>query len=131
MLFSEGQVDTRPGAESNADVIVVCRWCCQNKCPVPGVPDAESSGASRCSNQLSFRLMLGTLLQGKDAWSKGKTETLLHQRTKRFATVAESTRSRLRAALVEQLDRGVDAVLEARRLQYVLDAVEGGGPVLT
>ena len=62
---------------------------------------------------------------------KGKADTLLHQLTKRFGTIAEPTKSRLCAATSEQLDRGVDAVLEARRLQYVLDAIDGGGPVLT
>ena len=54
---------------------------------------------------------------------KGKADTLLRQLTKRFGTIAEPTKSRLCAATSEQLDRGVDAVLEARRLQDVLDAV--------
>ena len=54
---------------------------------------------------------------------EGRADTLLRLLTKRFGPLAEDFAMRIRSARTEQLDRGVDAVLDARRLDDVMNAV--------
>ena len=43
--------------------------------------------------------------------------------TKRFGPLAKETMARFRAATVEQLERGAEAILDARSIEDVLDAI--------
>ena len=54
---------------------------------------------------------------------KGEANVLLRQLAERFGTLTLQTTSRIRAATVEQLERGSYAVLHAQSLDEVLDAV--------
>ena len=53
----------------------------------------------------------------------GEAQLLLRQLAKRFGTLAEETTSRIKAATVEQIERGADAFADARSLSEVLDAI--------
>ena len=55
--------------------------------------------------------------------ARGKAEALLRQMNRRFGPLSPETTERIRAASIEQLDRGMDAILDAENLEEVLDAV--------
>ncbi|MCL2825236.1 MAG: DUF4351 domain-containing protein, partial [Polyangiaceae bacterium] len=60
------------------------------------------------------------LRQGR---AEGEANVLLRQMNKRFGSVAEETTARIRVASIEQLERGSDAILDAKSLEEVLVAV--------
>ena len=67
------------------------------------------------------------IAQGRaEGLAEGRTEEaasiLLRLLSKRFGPLAEATAARIQSANVEQLERGADAILEATKLDDVLDA---------
>ena len=55
--------------------------------------------------------------------AEGSANTLIRQMSKRFGPVTPETSALIMSATIEQLDRGADAILDARSLTDVLDAV--------
>ena len=55
--------------------------------------------------------------------AEGSANTLIRMLSKRFGPVPPETTARIKSATIEQLYQGADAILDARSLTDVLDAV--------
>ena len=55
--------------------------------------------------------------------ARGEATLLVRLLNKRFGPITDETTARLLAAPIEQLERGTDAILDAQKLEEVLDAV--------